>query len=296
MQEIQSLTPGQAGFDLTLFDHGGAASSEAAVAPSTDAAPQTEQEAKAPGERESGQEKAKEQQEKQAFAQLIQGEYKADFEAALQQELARHTQGVATLEKQLSKQEPILRALMDRYQVDDLDKLERALDADDQWLEKAAEEAGMDVAAYRQYQKAMRENETLRRQQQLEQNRKAADRQYAQWMQQAQSVKGEYPDFDLNKEVQNEEFLALLKSGVQMKTAYEVAHLGDIKSGVAQAAKQQTEKAVTENIRARGARPLEGGGGAGAALQTKTDVANMDKKELDALISRVMRGEKITLT
>ena len=65
---------------------------------------------------------------------------------------------------------------------------------------------------------------------------------------------------------------------------------------MAQAAKQQTEKAVTENIRARGARPLEGGGGAGAALQTKTDVANMDKKELDALISRVMRGEKITLT
>ena len=78
-----------------------------------------------------------------------------------------------------------------------------------------------------------------------------------------------------------------------MAHAYEVIHLNDIKAATAQNAAAQTEKAVTDNIRARGTRPTEAGAGSHSAFTTTTDINKMSLAEMEALNKRARYGETI---
>ena len=68
------------------------------------------------------------------------------------------------MEAQLSQQKPILDMLMQRYKIGDgdLSKLSAAIENDDAYWSEAAEEAGMSVEQYKQFQKLQRENLALR--------------------------------------------------------------------------------------------------------------------------------------
>lgn len=50
------------------------------------------------------------------------------------------------------------------------------------------------------------------------------------WKEQAVLLKRIYPGFDLDQEVRNPEFLAMLRAGLSVRRAYEVLHLDEIKT------------------------------------------------------------------
>ena len=234
---------------------------------------------------------------RRAYRAMVDGEYKDQYTEDTQRIIDRRFRETKNLETQLSQQKPILDMLMQRYKIGDgdLSKLSAAIENDDAYWSEAAEEAGMSVEQYKQFQKLQRENAQLLQAQRRSQNQQAAEKQLQKWYQEAEAMKADYPGFDLGRESQDPQFLSMLRSGVPVKLAYEVMHMDEIKSTVAQTTAQQTEKQVVEGIRAKGARPAENGTSSQSGFVVKDDPAKWTKKDRAEIVRRVQRGEQIKL-
>lgn len=233
---------------------------------------------------------------RRAFKELVTGEYKDVYGEEVQRIIDRRFKDTKSLEDQVSRSQPVLDMLMQRYKIadGDMDKLARAVENDDAYWYQAAEEAGLSVEQYKQFQRMERENAALREFQRRQSSQQAAEQQLQKWYGEAEQVKGMYPSFDLNAEVQNPQFLSMLRAGVPVQHAYEVVHMDDIKAGAARMAAQATEKQVTDGIRARGARPQENGTTAQSGFTVKDDVSKLSKKDRAEIARRAMMGERIS--
>ena len=234
---------------------------------------------------------------RRAYRAMVDGEYKDQYTEDTQRIIDRRFRETKNLETQLSQQKPILDMLMQRYKIGDgdLGKLTQAIENDNAYWSQAAEEAGMSVEQYKQFQKLQRENAQLLQAQRRSQNQQAAEKQLQKWYQEAEAMKADYPGFDLGRESQDPQFLSMLRSGVPVKLAYEVMHMDEIKSTVAQTTAQQTEKQVVEGIRSKGARPAENGTSSQSGFVVKDDPAKWTKKDRAEIVRRVQRGEQIKL-
>ena len=233
---------------------------------------------------------------RKAFQDLVNSEeYKDIYTEETQRIINRRFRETQNLEQQVARNQPLIDMLMQRYKISDGDigKLTAAIENDDAYWSEAAEEAGMSVEQYKQFQKLQRENAALMRDQQQRRSQQAAQQQLQKWYGEAEQVKGVYPSFDLNAEVKNQQFLSMLKSGVPMQHAYEVVHLDDIKAGVAKMQAKATERQVVDGIRAKGARPQENGTTSQSAFTVKDDVGKLTKAERAEIARRVARGEII---
>lgn len=233
---------------------------------------------------------------RKAFQDLVNSEeYKEIYTEETQRIINRRFRETQNLEQQVARNQPLIDMLMQRYKISDGDigKLTAAIENDDAYWSEAAEEAGMSVEQYKQFQKLQRENAALMRDQQQRRSQQAAQQQLQKWYGEAEQVKGVYPSFDLNAEVKNQQFLSMLKSGVPMQHAYEVVHLDDIKAGVAKMQAKATERQVVDGIRAKGTRPQENGTTSQSAFTVKDDVSKLTKSERAEIARRVARGEII---
>ena len=233
---------------------------------------------------------------RKAFQDLVNSEeYKDIYTEETQRIINRRFRETQNLEQQVARNQPLIDMLMQRYKISDGDigKLTAAIENDDAYWSEAAEEAGMSVEQYKQFQKLQRENAALMRDQQQRRSQQAAQQQLQKWYGEAEQVKGVYPSFDLNAEVKNRQFISMLKSGVPMQHAYEVVHLDDIKAGVAKMQAKATERQVVDGIRAKGARPQENGTTSQSAFTVKDDVGKLTKAERAEIARRVARGETI---
>ena len=97
---------------------------------------------------------------------------------------------------------------------------------------------------------------------------------------QALAFRAEHPDFDLNRELENPQFAALLRDGVELATAYAAIHRGE------------TERAGAARM-AGAAQPRENGLGSGAPAVFRADPRSLSPQERRALRRRAARGEEI---
>lgn len=233
---------------------------------------------------------------RRAYRDLVNGEYKEFYTEDTQRIINSRFKDVKALETQLGQIQPVLDLLNQRYGIQDgdLEKLAQAVENDDAYWSEAAEEAGLSVEQYKQFQQLQRQNEALLRQQRQQRGQEAAQRQLQQWYQQAEAMKGDYPSFDLGAESQNPQFLAMLRAGVPVQHAYEVVHMDEIKAGVAKLTAKATEKQVVSGIRAKGARPQENGTAAQSPFTVKDDVSKLTRKDRAEIARRVARGETIS--
>lgn len=230
-----------------------------------------------------------------AFRELVNGEYKDFYREDIQRIINRRFQETKVLEQQVGRYQPLIDMLMQRYKIGDgdMDKLSQAIENDDAYWSQAAEEAGMSVEQYKQFQRLQRDYEALQRQQTQQANSQRAQQQLEKWYGEADQLKKVYPHFDLNAEVANPEFLSMLRAGVPVRHAYEVIHMDEIKAGVAAMQAKATEKQVVDGIRAKGARPQENGTAAQSAFTVKEDVSKLSKRDRAEIARRVARGERI---
>ena len=104
---------------------------------------------------------------------------------------------------------------------------------------------------------------------------------YRDLLARAEAVKTRYPDFDLDRELENPQFARLLNGGVEPRTAYEVVHHEELTGRAAR---------LAENA----ARPQENGLGSGSlAAVTKPDPKSLTRAERKLLRRRAARGEEI---
>lgn len=233
---------------------------------------------------------------RQRYNEVRNGEFKDMFDEEFQGILNRRFKEFKGDRAVLDAQKPIMDMLRQRYGIKegDVQGLMQALENDDAYWSEAADEAGLSVQQYKEFQRLQRQNAALMEQQKAREGQEKANAQLQSWYQEAESVRQKYPTFDLNAEVKNPEFLSMLRSGVPMDHAYMVMHMEDIVNGVAQNTAQQTQKQVVQHIRARGARPAENGTSAQSAFTVKSDVTKLTKADRAEIARRAQRGENIT--
>lgn len=231
---------------------------------------------------------------RKAFKALVDGEYKDVYTEETQRMINRRFKETQTLQKTVDDQQPLIDMLMQKYKVDDVAKLMTAVENDNAYWSEAAEEAGMSIEQYKEFQRMQRENEAFRKERQAQQAQQAQRQTLEQWFTEGEALKAKYPSFDLARESENKQFVALLRAGTPVETAYEVIHMDEIKAGVARMQAQATEEQVVANIKARGARPAEAGVHSQSAFTVKDDVSKLTKKDRADIARRVARGEKIS--
>lgn len=99
----------------------------------------------------------------------------------------------------------------------------------------------------------------------------------------AEETKNLYNSFDFDTELENDLFVKLLKSGLDVKSAYEAAHIGEIIAEAKKSAKSGEAKK----------RPLENGTAKGGGALLKSGVYALTKKEREELAKRTQKGETI---
>lgn len=283
---------------LDLFDgEGGAAAPAPAQAAegaqtTTGGAPEAGGQDTAPDAGEQ-QTKSPEDLEKE-FKALIKGQYKEQFGKEFQKAFdRRYGKEIRATQERMKGQQPIIDLLSTRYGVKDgdMDGLMKAIQGDKGMWESAAEEAGMPVDQYKAFQAMRAENQRLHEAQRESIVRQMARRQIAQWQADSVGMTDIYPGFDLQTELQNPAFKAMLRAGASVRNAYEACHIDEIKTRLVQETAKTTEKKVTDNIRAKGGRPAEAGGAPGVTV--KFSVETSTKEQRAELARRAKAGEKI---
>ena len=233
---------------------------------------------------------------KEIYKNLIRGEYKQEFEEDVQNIINKRFAKTKTQEAQLQGQSEIIDTLMQRYKIQDgdLKKLQAAIENDAAWLAEAADEAGLTVEQYKQFQKLERDNRALLSMQQSQRMQQQVDQQVQRWVQESEAVKKKFPTFELNTEMQNPQFVSMLKSNIPVEHAYKLIHYDEILQEAMQTTASKQEKQVIDNVRARGMRPSENGVSDRASFTVKDDVSKLTKKDRAEIARRAARGERIS--
>lgn len=264
-----------------------------------------------PAEAEKHQEPAKEpkaektpEERRRAFGEMVQGEYSDVFQEMMQRAIDKATENI----RQNPQVARLTQALANAYGVgtEDLDGLIEAVEngrvKDEKYYEELAQQRGVSVKTARELDKM--ESDLKRsntRNAQLQAMQQEATRQQrvsqiqAQWEAQAAQLKTQYPDFELQEVLANEQVADLMRRGESLPDAYRAAYFDHIMQQATAQTAQKVEQGVAARIQQRAGRPGENGTRPGGAVTTHVDVASMSRRQLEDLERRARRGEKITL-
>lgn len=123
---------------------------------------------------------------------------------------------------------------------------------------------------------------------------RGADRLYESWMRSADETGAVYPGFELQAELKNSGFVRLLRSGVDVKTAYEVIHKDEIIPAAMQYAARTVESRLAGAMASHGHRPAENGMGSTGAVVIGSPVSSLSRRDIADIARRVERGERIS--
>ena len=278
--------------NLQLLAEGGGSDGGSAAAEGNQNSAQGVGNSAGQGEANGAQRTVNPQEREAAFKDIIRGEYKDLYTKEVQGIIDRRFKQTKQLEQFQTDVNPLISMLSTKYGTNDIAQLIKAIENDNGMWEAAADAEGLTVEQYKAKQKLENENAQFRRMMEVQAKQQQARAQYQQWLADAEGVKESYPNFDLQAESENPDFINLLARGVPMKHAYEVIHMDDIKMGVATA----TQQAVAADVRANGMRPSENGAAQVNGVVTgKVNPSKMSKADRADMIRRAQRGETITL-
>ena len=194
------------------------------------------------------------------FDALIRGKFKTQFDEKMQSAIKARLKGAKEIEGRYQTLVPALQLLSRRYGVEegDAEGLCRAILG------------------------------------QQEQENAHADRIYAAFLQQSEDAKAAYPDFDLRKELTDNQFRALLRSGVNVRTAYEARHMDTLLPAAMAATAKMVEEKIARGMASGGRRCAENGMVSRASAVAKADVSKFTKSDVDEIARRVARGERVS--
>lgn len=230
------------------------------------------------------------------FEKLIKGEYKDLYDQRVQDTVQKRLKGTKETVEKYEALTPMLEMLAKKYGVDasDVKALNKAIEEDDSYYEQEAIDKGLSVEQLKEIRRMERENADLKKRMEEQNAKDKANQLYSTWINQSEALKAVYPSFNLEAELQNNQFLDLLKiPGVDVRTAYELVHKDDIIAGAMQFTAKTVEQKIANKIAANGARPTENGMSSQSAAVVKSDVSALSKADRQEIIRRVARGEKI---
>lgn len=225
---------------------------------------------------------------------LYEAKFKGEYSERFEKDFSRRFRDHKTLENKFNQADEIVTLLGKKYGMTDINDIKSTLENDTRLVEERALENGLSPEQQLQVDTLEAQLEAQKRRADSIYRQQQSEEQYRQWVMEANELKTIYPEFDLTKEIENPKFKSLLKAGIPVQHAYEVANLDAIKQNNAISVASQTSKATADNIRARGNRPKENAGSATPGVVYKSDVSKLTPKDRREIARRVARGEKIS--
>ena len=172
-------------------------------------------------------------------------------------------------------------------EVGDIEGLKEAIAGDDELISSAAEREGFTVDAYRENLNL--KTEAAKGRALAESIAKETEKRetFERWDREAQDLKQAFPNFDLEAELDNENFVEALNRVGNVQDAFMIAHVQDILSGAMASGQQKT----IQNLQAQAARPAENGVSHQAAVQRKTDPSKLTDEDMDKIFRGVEQGK-----
>lgn len=206
------------------------------------------------------------------FEALIRGQFKEQYDTRVQETIQKRLKSQKQTLDRYRALTPSLQLLAQRYGIgdhNDVEALNKAIEQDD-LLRRGIPDAGPQGSA-----------------------EERAQARCARWSAQQEEVRKLYPSFNLSAELRDPAFRGLLRSGVDVRAAYEVTHRDEILSGAMRYAAESVRRKLAGGLAS--SRPMENGMRAQGAALTRQDITQMTRQEREAIRRRVAGGEKIRL-
>ena len=119
---------------------------------------------------------------------------------------------------------------------------------------------------------------------------------FRQLYQQGLALQERTPGFDLNQEMKNPQFVKLVhpKVGLDVETAFRVAHFKELEPLLMRYAAQQAAGQLAQSVATGQMRPPENGA-TQEAVQVNEDPRLWSREQREAIRERVRRGERVVL-
>ena len=225
--------------------------------------------------------------EKLSYADLIKSDdYKDEHKAYMDKTIGDRLKKYKGIEEDLGKHKDILATVANKYGVNPNDEnflevLAQKVDEDDSYYENYAmehdistEEARRIVTMERKVARIDAEKAEMERQEQARQ-------QIMQLRQNAEKTKAQFPDFDLDAEMQNEKFrrLCAVNNG-DTSAAYMACHYQEIIPATVQRASKQIQMQTAQAVASNKSRPIENGISATAPSVVQQNFKNMSLADI----------------
>lgn len=163
----------------------------------------------------------------------------------------------------------------------DVKAITEALQKDDYLYAQRAEENGRSIEEQREWDELDRENRMFREQQRRAEQQEQMQNQISEWQREAANLKQIFPSFDLEAELENEEFYNRLLRGDTVASTFYALHGEEIAAGAMQYTAQAVRQATAQEIASKGRRPSENGlSGQASARVVGKDFSHMTLEEL----------------
>lgn len=233
----------------------------------------------------------------QRWKDMIQGEFKElygrDTSSIVSKRVDKLNSSLNAARADLEKQSPIMAMLMDKYGVQDVDKLQEAMRKDASLFREEAARRGVSEEDLAEQKWTHLENERLRAMVEQMQERENAGQMLNEWDRQSEALKAKFPDFDFHTECENEEFMNMLGVGVSVEAAYKAIHADELFNNAITYTAKTVQKQVADTIRARGNRPMENGMQSGAGIVVKDNVRLLTRADREEAERRALLGDRI---
>lgn len=229
-------------------------------------------------------------------------EYEKAMGKKIEEALSKRFKNQKDLQSRIDSISPALEALAQRHGVKpgengeiDLAALNQKILNDDELYAEEALDRGMSVEDLKHLKQIEAENERLKRANEATRKEQENREAYEKFVSDCEAVKGQYPEFDPETEMNNPDFGRLIASGVPVQTAYEVVHKDEILMAGMQYASNKGVEKVANAVRSNSLRTQENGLSSQSAADIgKTNIRDLKLSDFQSIKQRAMNGERIT--
>ena len=230
------------------------------------------------------------------YAELIKSDdYKDAHKEYMDKTIGDRLKKYKGIEEDLGKHKGLLEIVANKYGVNPEDEnflevLQEKIEADDSYYENYAMEHDMSVEDARRVVTMERKVAQANAQEEARRKEEQARQQFAVVLQNAEKTKKQFPEFDLETEMQNEKFrrLCAVNNG-DTTSAYMACHWNEIIPNAVRNASKQAQVQTAQAVASNQARPVENGLSSSAPSVVQQDFSNMSLKELRAYASEQRR-------
>ena len=225
--------------------------------------------------------------EKLSYADLIKSdEYKEEHKAYVEKTIGDRLKKYKGMESTLGSYKGLLDTVATKYGVNPDDEnylqvLSEKIDADDSYYENYAIEHDISASEARRVVTMERKAAQFDAEQQAREKQEQMRQHLITLRQNAERTKAQFPDFDLETEMQNEKFkrLCAVNNG-DTTAAYMACHWNEILPASVQRASKQIQAQTAQAVASNKARPIENGISSTAPSVVQTDFSKMNLQQI----------------